>query len=72
MAMPESLIRDWERLSEQNQRQARSYIHLLLSQQQDEQERVYPARVFGTLAHRFHGIDEDFDAPLSAFKEYLQ
>lgn len=72
MAMPESLIQDWERLNEQNQKQARSYISLLLAQQREKGQRANPPRKLGLLAHRFHGIAEDFDAPLSEFEEYLQ
>ena len=34
MAMPESLIQEWDRLSEQNRKQAHSYIRLLLDQQE--------------------------------------
>ena len=33
MAMPESMLKDWELLTEQNQRQARTFIRFLLSQQ---------------------------------------
>lgn len=72
MAMPESLIRDWELLNENNQKQARSYIHLLLAQQEETGQRVNPPRKLGLLAHRFHGIAEDFNAPLPEFEEYMQ
>lgn len=72
MAMPESLIRDWERLTRQNQAQAQSYISLLLSQQQDPSRRTNPVRKLGALSHRFHGISDDFNAPLPEFKEYME
>lgn len=72
MAMPESLVRDWERLNDQNQAQARSYIRLLLARQREEQPRENPPRRLGVLAHRFHGIAEDFNAPISEFEEYME
>lgn len=72
MAMPESLLREWELLNEQNRQHARSYISLLLSRQNEKKQRVNPPRKLGTLANRFHGISEDFDAPLSEFEEYLE
>lgn len=72
MAMPESLIQDWERLNAYNQQQAHSYIHLLLEQQDGKEQREHPPRKLGMLAHRFHGIAEDFNDPLPEFEEYMQ
>lgn len=71
MAMPESLIREWDQLSEQNRKQACSYISLLLKQQEKNEQRVYPKRKLGILADRFHSIADDFNAPLPDFEEYL-
>lgn len=71
MAMPESLIREWDQLSEQNRKQACSYISLLLKQQEKNEQRVYPKRKFGILADRFHSIADDFNAPLPDFEAYL-
>lgn len=72
MAMPESLIQDWERLNTQNRQQAQSYIRLLLNQQHNAGQRENPPRRLGILAHRFHGIAPDFDEPLQDFEEYMQ
>ena len=71
MAMPESLIQEWYRLSEQNRKQAHSYIRLPLDQQEREKPRAYPRRRPGILADRFHGIADDFNDPLPEFKEYM-
>ena len=71
MAMPESLIQEWDRLNEQNRKQAHSYIRLLLDQQEREKPRAYPKRRLGILADRFHGIADDFNDPLPEFKEYM-
>ena len=71
MAMPESLMQEWDRLSEQNRVQARSYIRLLLDQQEQAEPRVHPMRKLGILADRFHGIADDFNDPLPDFKEYM-
>ena len=72
MAMPESVLQEWELLNEQNQQEACSYISLLLSRQNDGKQRVNPPRKLGILADRFHGISEDFDVPLSDFEDYLE
>lgn len=72
MAMPESLIQDWERLNAQNQQQAQSYIRLLLDRQNGIEQRENPPRRLGILAHRFHGIAADFNDPLPEFKEYME
>ncbi len=64
MAMPESLIQDWERLNAQSRQQAQSYIRLLLDRQCNTGHRENPPRRLGILAHRFHGIAPDFDEPL--------
>ncbi len=71
MAMPESLIREWDQLSEQNRKQACSYISLLLKQQEKDQQRIHPRRTLGILADRFHSIADDFDNPLPDFEEYM-
>jgi hypothetical protein len=71
MAMPESLIQEWDRLSEQNRKHAHAYIRLLLDQQEQEIPRTYPKRRLGILADRFHGIADDFNDPLPEFKEYM-
>ena len=72
MVMPESLIQDWERLNAQIRRQAQTYIHLLLTRQQDAEPRKHPMRKLGILAHRFHGIADDFNDSLPEFEEYLE
>ena len=72
MAMPESPMRDWERLSVQNQQQAQSYIHLLLARQSGLEQRENSPRRLGILADRFHGIAEDFNDPLPEFEAYLE
>ena len=72
MAMPESLIQDWERLNAQNRQQAQSYIRLLLDRQCNTQKRENPPRRLGILSHRFHSIAPDFDDPLPDFEEYMQ
>ena len=69
MAMPEVMLKDWELLNEQNQRQTLAFMRFLLSQQ--EEDRADPPRRLGALAHRFKGIADDFDAPLPEFKEYM-
>lgn len=71
MAMPEALVRDWERLNERNQAQARPYIRALLREQLNEQPRENPPRRLGVLSERFHGMAEDFNDPLSEFEEYM-
>jgi len=71
MAMPESLIQEWDQLNEQNRKQARSYIRLLLNQQAQTGSRTYPLRKLGVLADRFHSISDDFNDPLPEFKEYM-
>jgi len=71
MAMPESLIQAWDKLSEQNRKQALTCIRLLLNQQEQAEPRVHPPRQLGILADRFHGITDDFNDPLPEFKEYM-
>ena len=70
MAMPESMLRNWELLTEQNRAQIQNFVDFLLAQQQGE-KRKNPRRKLGVLEHRFRGISEDFDAPLPEFEEYM-
>ena len=71
MAMPESLIHEWDQLNESNRRQAHLYIRLLLKQQDEDAIRINPTRKLGILSHRFHGITDDFNDPLPEFREYM-
>lgn len=71
MAMPEILVQEWERLNTENQQQARDFIHLLLTKQNEMEPRKHSKRKLGMLAHRFHSIADDFNDPLPEFKEYL-
>ena len=54
MAMPESIKRDWELLTEQNKRQTQTFISFLLSQQEDEDSRHFKPQ---TEAQLFERID---------------
>ena len=71
MAMPESLIQQWDQLNEQNRKQAQSYIRLLLDQQEQETPRIYSTRKLGVFADRFHGISDDFNEPLPDFNSTI-
>lgn len=54
MAMPESIKRDWELLTEQNKRQTQTFISFLLSRQEDEDARHFKPQ---TEAQLFERID---------------
>lgn len=54
MAMPESIIRDWELLTEQNKRQTQAFISFLLLRQWDEDVQHFKPQ---TEAQLFERID---------------
>ena len=54
MAMPESIKRDWELLTEQNKHQTQTFISFLLSQQGDEDTQHFKPQ---TEAQLFERID---------------
>lgn len=54
MAMPESVLREWELLTDQNKRQTQTFISFLLSQQGDEDAQHFKPQ---TEARLFERID---------------
>lgn len=72
MAIPESVLQDWEALTEEDQRKAQNYIRLLLQERrlirQPKRRDDFP---FGVWDGGLRYMSEDFNETPEGFEEYL-
>ena len=71
MAIPASVLEDWEALTDEDRQKAQSYIQILLQQRRDaHQEEDRPAFPLGVWNGGLLYMSEDFNDTPEGFEDY--